>query len=84
MAVEDAAVLAGCVARGHDVASALLRYEDLRRDRTARVQNGSRRNAVVFHLGGFGAWVRNRVLRTAQDRTMDGLFRYNALEAANS
>ena len=84
MAVEDAAVLAGCLARDHDVASALLRYEGLRRDRTAGVQNGSRRNASLFHLSGIGAWVRNRVLRTAQDRTMDRLFRYNALDAANS
>ena len=61
MAIEDAAVLAGCLACDQDVAAALQRYEGLRRERTARVQQGSRRNATVFHLHGVKAWLRNRV-----------------------
>jgi len=83
MAIEDAAVLAACLSGGDDVANKLARYEDLRRDRTAGIQKGSRRNASVFHLSGMAAWLRNRALKTAQNRTMDSLFSYNALEVSN-
>ncbi len=82
MAIEDAAVLAGCLAAAHSVPAALKRYEDLRRQRTAGVQNGSRRNAKVFHLTGIKAWLRNRAASRAGGRTADGLFRYDALQAA--
>ena len=82
MAIEDAAVLAECLAGDNDVPVALQRYESLRRDRTARVQRGSRRNATLFHLAGFKAWLRNRVIGRAADRTTDGLYRYDALETA--
>lgn len=84
MAIEDAAVLAGCFANGVDVPSALFRYENLRRSRTARVQRGSRRNASVFHLSGTKAWLRDRVARRMQARTVDGLYGYDALQAARS
>jgi len=82
MAIEDAAVLAGCLAADDSVPAALKRYEDLRRPRTAGVQKGSRRNAKVFHLTGVPAWLRNRVASRAGRRTADGLFRYDALQAA--
>jgi salicylate hydroxylase len=50
-AIEDAAVLAACLrAEPTDVAAALARYEALRHDRTARVQELSRGNATRFHL----------------------------------
>jgi salicylate hydroxylase len=50
-AVEDAAVLAACLADpDRDVPTALARYAALRRDRTARVQTISRSNGVRFHL----------------------------------
>ena len=84
MAIEDAAVLAGCLACDQDVPAALQRYEGLRRDRTALVQHGSRRNATVFHLQGFKAWLRNRVTHRVAARTTDGLYRYNALEASRN
>lgn len=80
MAIEDAAVLTDCLARRRDVPAALRRYETLRRDRTARVQHGSRRNATLFHLAGLRAWLRNRVTRRVAARTTDDLYRYNALE----
>lgn len=48
-AIEDGAVLARCVERVQDVEAALRTYEDLRRERTAKVQLGARRNNVVFH-----------------------------------
>jgi salicylate hydroxylase len=82
MAIEDAAVLAGCLKQGGDIELRLKAYENLRRQRTASIQNGSRRNAKVFHLGGVKAWFRNRAVRAAGARTMDRLYRYNALEVA--
>lgn len=81
MAIEDAAVLAGCLRQDQDIAAALQRYEQLRRARTARIQAGSRRNARVFHLGGIPAWLRNRAAKRAGGRTMDELYRYDALQA---
>jgi salicylate hydroxylase len=43
MAIEDAAILAGCVSRyGADVRFALLQYAQVRRERTDRMQLGSR------------------------------------------
>lgn len=49
-AIEDAAVLAGCLAQTHEAATALRRYEELRRRRTARVQMAARDNEAMFHL----------------------------------
>lgn len=49
-AIEDAAVLAGSLASIDDVPTALRRYEDLRRERTARVQLAARDNEQMFHL----------------------------------
>ena len=83
MAIEDAAVIAGCLASNDDTAASLQHYEALRRGRTASIQNGSRRNATVFHLSGVKAWLRNRAARSAGNHTMDKLYRYNALEATN-
>jgi salicylate hydroxylase len=49
-AIEDAAALADCLSDGGDVPTALIRYETIRRGRTARVQELSRTNARRFHL----------------------------------
>ena len=84
MAIEDAAVLAGCLAAADSIHAGLMRYEDLRRQRTAGVQNGSRRNAKLFHLTGVKAWLRNRATRWVVGRTTDGLFRYDALQVAKT
>jgi salicylate hydroxylase len=50
--IEDAAVLAKCLelADAHDVSAALQRYEQTRKPRASRCQEGSRRNAVMYHL----------------------------------
>ena len=82
MAIEDAAVLAGCLAAADSVPAGLRRYEDLRRSRTARVQSGSRRNARTFHLTGVKAWLRNLAASPVGRRTTDELFRYDAVQAA--
>lgn len=82
MAIEDGAVLAACLAENTTIEASLQRYESLRRQRTAGIQRGSRRNAKVFHLRGVQAFFRNRAVRAAGNRTMDRLYRYNALTAA--
>jgi salicylate hydroxylase len=51
MAIEDAAVLAGCLAATPDDApAALRRYEQARAARTAKVQRAARLNDTVYHL----------------------------------
>jgi len=81
MAIEDAAVLAGCLAHDKEATRALLQYEQLRRARTARIQEGSRRNARLFHLRGAEAVERNKTAGAARGRTLDWLYRYDALRA---
>jgi salicylate hydroxylase len=51
-AIEDAAVLAACVAQAgdRDISAALARYETIRRGRATRVQQMSRANGRRFHL----------------------------------
>lgn len=62
MAIEDAAVLAQCLARDEDPARALRRYEDLRESRVARVQNEARANSWRYHLAGPLGFARNTAL----------------------
>ncbi len=79
MAIEDAVVLTNCLSGGVDASTALQRYEDLRKERTAGVQRGSRRNATVFHLSGLKAWMRDRAASRAGKHSMDRLYRYDPL-----
>jgi salicylate hydroxylase len=79
MAIEDAAVLAQCVASVPDIPSALVRYEDLRRERTARIQAGSRRNARVFHMTGINAWLRNRAVAAGRGPALTWVYEYDPL-----
>ena len=81
MAIEDAAVLGACLDSSADVAQGLLRYEELRRPRTAGIQLGSRRNAEVFHLRGLKAWARNRAAGQAAKRLL-AVYGYDSLTAA--
>jgi salicylate hydroxylase len=63
MAIEDAAVLAQRLAETPDnPASAMRRYEQQRRPRTARAQRAARRNGTVYHMGGAEAFLRTIVL----------------------
>jgi salicylate hydroxylase len=79
MAIEDARVLANCLGAHEEIDEALARYELLRRGRTARIQEESRRNAAVFHYGGLAAWARNRALRRAGRDRLDWLHGYDPL-----
>jgi salicylate hydroxylase len=64
MAIEDAAVLAGCLARhSEDPAVGLRLYEGLRRRRAARTQRHARRNGRVYHLKGPAAVARDLALK---------------------
>ena len=49
-AIEDAGVLAQCLAGGADIGDALRRYEQLRLPRASRIQRLSYDNNVVYHL----------------------------------
>lgn len=81
MAIEDSAVLASCLNQS-PIEDALKQYETLRKDRTASIQRGSRRNATVFHLSGIKAWARNLAAGRASNAMMDNLYGYNVLDAA--
>lgn len=81
MAIEDGAVLAECLEDNGDIPCSLKRYENLRRDRTAAIQYGSRRNAKLFHLHEDAATERNETAGRDYRKTIDGLFSYNAFTA---
>jgi salicylate hydroxylase len=51
-AIEDAAVLAKCLAQAdpQELGPALRRYEEIRKPRATRCQEGSRRNGALYHL----------------------------------
>lgn len=80
MAIEDGAVLAACLRGPESVEASLKHYEDLRRERTAGVQLGSRRNATIFHLSGLAAKARNLAAGRSSGKAMDSLYAYNALD----
>lgn len=68
MAIEDAAVLAKCLAEtqslgGPAIPAALRRYEALRRPRVARVQRTARQAGRIYHLAGPLALARDLVIK---------------------
>ena len=64
MAIEDAAVLAACLARHSEEPAVGLRlYEGLRRRRAARAQRHARRNGRLYHLKGPAAFARDLALK---------------------
>jgi salicylate hydroxylase len=63
MAIEDAAVLADCMAKlAGDPATAMRAYERQRRRRTRAAQYQSRANGRVYQYGGPVGFVRNLAL----------------------
>jgi salicylate hydroxylase len=65
MAIEDAAVVAECLARQPDDAvSALKTYCAVRRARTRKVQRAAARNGHIYHLGGTAGWLRDAAMHT--------------------
>jgi len=63
MAIEDAAVLAGCLANDPDAESAFRKYEALRKPRVTRIAAKAERTGAVYHWGQPLALVRDMALR---------------------
>jgi salicylate hydroxylase len=64
MAIEDAAVVAQCLARQpDDAAAALQTYCALRRTRTQKVQRLAARTGARYHFGGVRGQLRNAAMR---------------------
>jgi salicylate hydroxylase len=64
MAIEDAVVLADCLAAAPDNPEAAMRdYERLRDERTARAQRAASKNGLRYQASGVEAAVRNTALR---------------------
>lgn len=71
MAIEDAAVLAGCLNDGaNDIPTALRRYADQRRARVARVQDLARQNGRIYHLAGPVATARDMAMNLLGGRRL--------------
>ncbi|MDX7949660.1 FAD-dependent monooxygenase [Lichenihabitans sp. Uapishka_5] len=62
-AIEDAGSLAVCLAEGVSVVPAFAAYEHQRRDKAARVQQQSRRQGDIYHLGRPAADARDLAMR---------------------
>ena len=62
-AFEDAAALADAVAQSDEIPSAFRLYERRRSVRAARVQEASRRQGRIYHLGGAAALARDMAMR---------------------
>lgn len=90
MAMEDAVGLAAMMERhGNDIPTALQRYQELRRLRTARVQLQSREiGQHVYHPAGAHAELRNAIMRAKSDsdwfETIAWLYGSTGLEGAVS
>ncbi|MGK7933008.1 MAG: FAD-dependent monooxygenase [Microcystaceae cyanobacterium] len=63
MAIEDAYILATCLAQAKEIKTAFVNYQTIRLQRTANVQKVSRKNADVFHASGLTAIARDNVFR---------------------
>lgn len=64
MAIEDAEILARCLAsRAGDPEPGLRRYEAIRRARVRRVQHEARANSRTYHMSGPPALARNLAMR---------------------
>jgi salicylate hydroxylase len=72
MAIEDAQVLAQCLAQGvGSVVQRLQAYADQRWARNAQVQARAIRNGQIFHAQGLLAMGRNLSMRLMGERLMD-------------
>jgi salicylate hydroxylase len=71
MAIEDAAVLAACLAdRPEYIATALQRYASLRQPRVSRVQSFAQSNGRIYHLAGPAAAARDIVMKLLGGRRL--------------
>ncbi|MET0545935.1 MAG: FAD-dependent monooxygenase [Caulobacterales bacterium] len=88
MAIEDAWMLASCLAR-NDVAAAFRAYQEKRLQRTARAQTASRQNAPTFHqretaaqLAAYGPmWLAGRLAPQLIRKRLDEFYAYDVTKA---
>jgi salicylate hydroxylase len=74
MAIEDAWVMAACLAKNRDDApAAITAYEALRRPRIRRVAARTASNRFAYHAGGPVAWARDALFRARGQKMLDGL-----------
>ncbi len=81
MAIEDAIVLANCLAKNDDVPSALAAYETLRKPRVTKVIARGKFNRFAYHVSGPAAFARNAVFALRGQKLMaelDWLYRFDA------
>jgi salicylate hydroxylase len=81
-AIEDADVLGEVLTCGQNIETSLRAYQEARHARATRVQQESRRQATVYHLGGPVAFLRDLALRALGPQKM--LARYGWLYDAHS
>jgi len=80
MAIEDAQVLASCLANGAgSVAQRLQAYAEQRWARNAQVQARAIRNGSIFHAQGLVAMGRNLSMRLMGERLMDVPWLYSGM-----
>lgn len=76
MAIEDAAMIAQCLAdQPDDIAAALKSYDARRFDRVRSVQRASQQNGQIYHLDGLAAFARDTTMRALGGRRI--LSRYD-------
>jgi len=65
LALEDAMVIADCLANSPTPEAAFQSYEQKRRPRVSKVQSASKRNGEIYHYSGLLAQARNMTLKNA-------------------
>jgi salicylate hydroxylase len=88
MAIEDAYLLAQLVTRTADLQGALQTYETQRKPRTARIQEGARSNAALFHKGDpisrlatFGPiWIAGQFLPSVAHGQYDWIYKHDVTD----
>jgi salicylate hydroxylase len=81
MAIEDAIVLADCLARDGNVPAALAAYETMRKPRVTKVIARGKFNRFAYHVSGPAAFARNAVFALRGQKLMaelDWLYRFDA------
>jgi len=80
-AIEDSGALGEVLARGQNIETSLLAYQEMRCLRAAQVQRESRRQATIYHFAGPAALLRDMAIRALGPQKM--LARYDWLYNAH-